>query len=152
MVDRFGRFSYAIAEISRCWHKIAADEMGRYGLKGVYAVYLVTLANHPEGMTAAKLAETTGKDKADVSRAVSVMLEKDIITRSDSGSKTYRAPLRLSQKGWDIASHVQKRAGLAVENGGRGLSEEGREQFYAALEQIIVNLQEACKEGLEENE
>lgn len=150
MVDRFGRFSYAIAEISRCWHKIASDEMGRYGLKGSYAVYMATLANHPEGMTAAKLAEATGRDKADVSRAVSVMLEKEIVIRTNGATKAYRAPIRLSQKGWQIASLVQQRAGLAVENGGRGLSEEGREQFYAALEKIIENLQDACKEGLEE--
>ena len=33
MVDRFERFSFAISEISRCWHKIAAEEMEAYGLK-----------------------------------------------------------------------------------------------------------------------
>ena len=27
MVERFERFSYAISEISRCWHKIAGEEM-----------------------------------------------------------------------------------------------------------------------------
>ena len=27
MVERFARFSLAISEISRCWHKLAAEEM-----------------------------------------------------------------------------------------------------------------------------
>ena len=26
-LDRFERFSYAIAVISRCWHRLAAEEM-----------------------------------------------------------------------------------------------------------------------------
>lgn len=30
MVDRFERFSFAISEISRCWHKLAAEEMEKY--------------------------------------------------------------------------------------------------------------------------
>ena len=27
MLDRFARFSLAIAEIDRCWHKLAAEEI-----------------------------------------------------------------------------------------------------------------------------
>ena len=27
MIERFERFSLAIAEISRCWHKLAGEEM-----------------------------------------------------------------------------------------------------------------------------
>lgn len=34
MVERFERFSLAIAESSRCWHKLAGEEMKVYGLKG----------------------------------------------------------------------------------------------------------------------
>ena len=60
MVDRFKRFSYAIFEISRCWHKLAADEMGRYGLKEPHAIYLTALEQTPEGCTAAQLAELFG--------------------------------------------------------------------------------------------
>ena len=37
MIDRFERFSVAIAEISRCWHKLATEEMKKYGLKGSHA-------------------------------------------------------------------------------------------------------------------
>ena len=33
MVERFERFSLAIFEISRYWHKLAAEEMSAYGLK-----------------------------------------------------------------------------------------------------------------------
>ena len=33
MVDRFEKFSLAISEISRYWHKIAAEELKPYELK-----------------------------------------------------------------------------------------------------------------------
>ena len=34
MIDRFERFSLAITEVSRYWHKIASGEMEQYGMKG----------------------------------------------------------------------------------------------------------------------
>ena len=43
MIDRFERFSYAISEISRCWHRIAGEEMGKYDLKGPFSVYFTII-------------------------------------------------------------------------------------------------------------
>ena len=43
MVERFARFSLAIFEISRCWHKLAAEEMAAYGLRGAHAIYLTAM-------------------------------------------------------------------------------------------------------------
>lgn len=148
MLDRFERFSYAITEISHCWHRIATEEMRHYGLKGTHAVYLVTLARYPEGITAARLGEITRRDKADVSRAVTALLKKGIIHREENDSKTYRAKLTLTDEGRKAMQQVQKRIDVAVENGGRGMSEELRNQFYQGLEIIAGNLQEICKEGL----
>ena len=30
MLNRFAKFSFSIAEIDRCWHKLAAEEMEKY--------------------------------------------------------------------------------------------------------------------------
>ena len=76
MIERFGRFSFAIFEITRHWHKLASDEMAKYGLKGPHATYLTTLYSFKDGITAPKLCELCGKDKADVSRMMSIMEEK----------------------------------------------------------------------------
>ena len=92
MVNRFERFSFAMFEISRCWHKLAGEEMVRYGLKGPHAIYLVTLAQYPEGITAAQLCEICGRDKSDVSRAMSSMVRSGLVIR-DSTAGTYRARL-----------------------------------------------------------
>ena len=148
MLDRFERFSIFISEISRCWHKIASDEMEKYGLKGPYAVYLTTMYRYPEGITAAKLAEQCSRDKADVSRAVSVMESKGLIAKESAGRNMYRAMLKLTPMGRTAAEHVNERACLAVELGGRGISEEDRAVLYECLGQITANLRILSEEGM----
>ena len=145
MVDRFERFSFAIYELSRYWHKIASDEMEKYGLKGPYAVYFTTLYRNPEGMTAARLCEVSGRDKADVSRAISAMEKQGLVSKEGS---QYRALLKLSPAGIQAAHQINERARVAVELGGRGLTPEHREIFYAAMEQIVANLQILSEKGL----
>ena len=151
MIGRFEKFTFAISELSRYWHKIASDEMAAYGLKGPYAVYLVTMQRHPEGITAARLCELCEKNKADVSRAMNDLEEKGMICRKTEGGNLYRAMLILTDKGKHAATHIRSLAETAVQVGGKGLSEEQRQTFYHALEVISTNLKEASKQGLPKN-
>jgi len=43
MVERFEKFSFEIFEATRYWHKLASEEMAKYGLKGPHSTYLMTL-------------------------------------------------------------------------------------------------------------
>lgn len=148
MLNRFARFSLAISEISRCWHKLAAEELAKYELNSPHAVYLNTLYQHEEGITAARLGELCCKNKADVSRMVSIMEKKGLVQRKSTGGNMYRALLKLTEEGKAAAQHVQERAALAVELAGEGLSDSDREVFYRSLELITANLQTLSKEGL----
>ncbi len=148
MIGRFERFSYAISEISRLWHRIAGEEMGKYGLKGSYSVYFTTLYRYPSGLTAAQLVDLCSRDKADVSRAMALLEKKGLVARVDPEGKAYRAPLILTQQGREIASHINNRAEAAVELASKGLPEEKRAVFYEALELITSNLQKLSKEGI----
>ena len=148
MYDRFARFSLAIAEIDRCWHKLAADEMAKYALNSPHAVYLNTLYSFEDGLTAAKLAELCCKNKADVSRMTSILEEKGLLRKESVDGKLYRAKLLLTEEGRRAAEHVRSRAALAVELAGAGMSDADREVFYRCLELIAGNLQALCKEGL----
>ena len=148
MVDRFQRFSLSLFEISRCWHKLAAEEMSKYGLKGPYAIYLVVLQHNPDGLTAARLCELCGRDKADVSRCLSAMLEKGLISRE--GGNSYRAKVFLTSLGCQAAEHVCRRASLAVELAGKDISDEERGVFYQALTSITGNLRALSRQGLPE--
>lgn len=148
MVDRFERFSFAIYELSRYWHKIAADEMEKYGLKGPYAIYFTILYRNAEGCTAAQLCEISGRDKADVSRAVSAMEAKGLLIKDGCNKNQYRASLKLTDAGKHAAEQINQRARIAVELGGKGLTPEKREIFYSALDQIVSNLETLSHEGL----
>ncbi len=146
MIDRFERFSIAISEISRYWHKIAGDVMEPYGLKGTHAIYVTTLAQHKEGITAAELCDICGKDKSDVSRLVSIMESKGFVRKE--GSNNYRTPLKLTEKGEILAAEIKEKACLAVNTAGKDLSEKDRRIFYTALAAITENLRIISKEGL----
>lgn len=148
MERRFDHFSYDIAEISKYWHKIAADEMARYDLKGSYAVYFTTLYHDQEGLTAAQLCEKCSRDKADVSRAMAILEKRGLAYRENAGSNQYRARIRLTELGRQAAEAIDERARLAAEYGGHGLTPEQREAFYAALDLIVANLQGLCRDGL----
>lgn len=148
MLDRFTRFSLAIAEIYRCWHKLAAEELAGYGLNSPHAVYLNALYENSEGLTSVRLGELCGKDKADVSRMTAILERKGLLYREGAENNRYRAVLKLSPEGMELAQHVRQRASLAVELGSSGLSQENREIFYSALELIASNLTQMSKEGL----
>ena len=72
-------FSFEIFEITRCWHKLASEEMSKYGLKGPHATYLMALLKYENGITAPQICELCGKDKADVSRMMSIMGKKGLV-------------------------------------------------------------------------
>lgn len=148
MINRFERFSVAISNISRYWHKIAAEEMEHYGLKGSHSIYLTTLCRFPEGITAAQFCEACGRDKAEVSRSVALMEKIGLIRKSGSN---YRTKLSLTERGLEAAQNVRDRAILAVALAGKGLSEEQRTTFYDALELITHNLQLISEQGLPES-
>jgi len=147
MISRFERFSFVITEITRYWHKIAAEEMEKHGLKGPHALYLVTMRRYPDGITATQLAEICSKDKSDVSRSMSLMIKKGLV-RKEGEKNRYRAMLKLTDEGNEAASQVEKSAMVAVDMAGRGITAENREIFYASLEKIADNLQMIIDEGL----
>ena len=148
MIDRFERFSFAVFEISRCWHKIAGDVMAQYGLKGPYAIYLVVMRRFHDGITAARLCEMCSRDKADVSRAVTAMEKEGLICREGSGG--YRASLKLTEAGREVANRVAELAERAVSRAGGSLEPDHLLKFYSALGVITANLQALSKEGFSE--
>lgn len=150
MYHRFERFSLAISEISRHWHKLTSEEMEKYGLKGVHGVYLLALARHCDGLTAPQLCDECGKDKSDVSRMMKIMEAKGLVVKDGGFQNRYGGVFRLTEEGISIADQIRIRAGQAVEIAGADLTEEQREIFYNALELITLRIRELSQEGLPE--
>ena len=151
MLDRFERFSYAISEISRCWRKLASEELAKYGLKSPHATYLTTLIKYPDGITVPKFCEVTCKDKSDASRMIAILEEKGLACKKDVAGSLYRGLWVLTDEGKCAAKQVSRRAGKAVELAGKDLDDLTREIFYKALESIVSNLTTLSKEGIPES-
>lgn len=141
-MDRFEYFTLSVFSITRYWNKIATEEMRQHGLKGAYVLYLITLSDLEEPPTAARLAELTQRDKADVSRAISTFQKKGLV--EPYGENRYRAPIRLTEAGMNLARDVRKKADSALQAAGQGLSEEMRRNMYQSLDIIAGNMREIC--------
>lgn len=144
MIKRFETFSQTLFRLTRCWNQIAGEEMRKHGLKGPYAIYIVTLHQSQGELTASELCRLCGKDKADVSRALAMMEKEGLISRESS----YRGKISLTEKGLQIASFLDGRAILAMEMAGKGITQENRQAFYQVLGLIAQNMEELSKDGL----
>ncbi len=150
MLERFERFSFAISEITRCWRKLATEELAKYGLKSPHARYLTTMYQYPDGIAVPKFCEITGKDKSDASRMIAVLEEKGLAKKKGVGGSLYRGLWVLTDEGRAAAEHVVLRAGKAVELSGKDLNEETRTIFYKALDSITINLAALSRDGIPE--
>ncbi len=139
-MDRFQHFSLSVFSITRYWTKIATEVMGQYDLKGSYALYLLALINAEEELTAARLTEITQRDKADVSRAIAVFQKKEIV--EPYGENRYRAPIRLTAKGQELALKIRQKSTEALQEASKGLDEDMSENLGKALDIIVENLRE----------
>lgn len=148
MVDRFEQFSFAILEISKYWHKLTTDEMKKYDLRGTHSIYLLAMSKYPDGITASQLCELCGRDKSDVSRMMSILEEKGLLTKEGIYQNLYNGVFKLTEAGKEAADFVRQRASLAVELAGSDLTDEHRASFYESLESIANNLRKLSKEGL----
>ena len=143
-MERFEHFSLAMAEIYKCWHQIAGKELSQFGLRGPHAIYLVVLQRHSEGLSMPRLCELLGKDKADVSRMMAILEQKEFVRKEGQ----YRASYVLTDQGLSVAREVLRKAQEAVDKAGSFLTEPEREVLYMALDGIVTNLKKMSKEGI----
>lgn len=151
MISRFEQFCTAISSIQHSIAKIERVEMEKYGLKGPHAQCLLVMGRSPEGITATELGESCEKDKAAISRTLSELEAAGMITRIDPRGKRYRSQLYLTEKGRAVAKQVDDRVHQAVSLVSQGYDVETREIFVQVLNMIATNLQDLCKNGLQED-
>ena len=148
MADRFEQFTTSVSRIYQSIQKIQRQEMANYGLKSAHVSCLLTLQQHPAGITAAELGKLCEKDKAAISRTLAELEEDGMVCRMKTESGVYRALLCLTPAGMQMAEKVKVRTVLAVKRAGSGLSDADRKILYEALSRIADNLQEMCRNGL----
>ena len=152
MISKYELYSTFISSMYHDIQHIERTEMAKYGLKGTYAQFLVTLSRFPEGVTAARLCEICEKDKAAVSRTMVELEQAGLVHRREKSGVHYRVPLILTEKGRETAERIKHLAVLAVEQASEGLSDQERDMFYRVLGHIVRNLHTVSRDGIQEKE
>lgn len=139
MIDRFQAFVSGITICYKYVQKIKTMEMTEFGLKGTHVMCIFYIRHSEEGLTAAQLCQLCAEDKAAISRTLMTLQDKGYI---EAGEKKYRAKLKLTVKGKELADQIDELIEQWVSFGGDGLTEEERNSFYYALDLISSNLRE----------
>lgn len=147
MIQRFAVFVTTVNMIYRSIQRIKTREMTELGLKGTHVMCLFQLNQYPQGLTATQLSTLCVEDKAAVSRAITKLKEKGLVTVEDIGAKRrYRARILLTEQGRNTAAQMIGYIETAVMKGGEGLTQEERETFYQVLHKISQNLSDYSTE------
>lgn len=149
-LERFEQFSYSIFEISRFWHQLTSREMEKHNLKGAHTLYMLNLYNYPEGISARELGRMCGRDKADVSRMMGSLEERELVIKEGSYQRMYGGVYKLTEQGRRVTEDVRSRVKLVVDIVGRDMPEDARSVFYMALTRITENVRKLSEEGIPE--
>lgn len=142
MFNRFETFMITINQINRSIQIIKNREMEAYGLKGTHVMCLYQLKQHANELTATELATLCGEDKAAVSRSLSKLEEKGLISFTDvEGKKRYRTVITLTQEGSKVCEQISQKIDELLQVYSKGISDEEREIFYRVFAAIADNLQ-----------
>lgn len=142
MIQRFQSFVTGITVCYKYIQRIKSMEMTEFGLKGTHAMCIFFLQHNLQGLTAAQLCQLCAEDKAAISRTLAALHKEGYL---EAGEKKYRAVLRLTDKGRQIACQVDELVAQWVGFGGDGMTEEERGTFYHCLELISGNLRESLE-------
>ena len=133
--DVVGRIGALDKEIQR----IKTAELARFGLRASDLMVVYYLEKNPEGLTGADLARLADVDRAAVSRTVT-RLAADGFVEVGEESTRYRAPIRLTEKGYAAMAEVNGLISQIVRQAGGGLMDEQRRALYASLESVLGQL------------
>ena len=147
MQDRFERFVVSITELHRYLQKLKELEMGQLDLKAGYTMCLYHLGKHPEGLTATQLTELCKEDKAAISRTLSQLSAKGLVScELPENKRSYRTLYYLTEEGSTVVRKIGSRIYSALAHGGDGMTEEQRVNLYDSLERISHNLEQYLAE------
>ncbi|MFR3998800.1 MAG: MarR family winged helix-turn-helix transcriptional regulator [Atopobiaceae bacterium] len=137
--SRFEDFVGLIGAIDKEIQRIKTAELARFGLRASDLMVVYYLEKNPEGLTGADLARLADVDRAAVSRTVT-RLAADGFVEVGEESTRYRAPIRLTEKGYAAMAEVNGLISQIVRQAGGGLMDEQRRALYASLESVLGQL------------
>ncbi len=140
--SRFEDFVGIISALSKEIQRIKNAEARRLGFRGADVMCLYYLVKYPDGLTAAELARLVDVSRAAVSRTVAHLAEDGFVEvgGSDDDASRYRAPIRLTEKGYEAARPLDDIIHRVLDEAGGELALRQRMQMYDSLNHILEKL------------
>ncbi len=143
MQERFKEFTLLIANLNRCIFKIKTDAVAGFNLRSSHVSCLYYLYKE-NGLTATKLCEVCGADKANISRTIKYLELNGFVIHVSKTQKKYNSELKLTDKGVSVATHIANRVDKVLDLASVGMSEEHRKIMYESLKLVNINLNKLC--------
>ena len=141
---RFEKFTYLISNIYKNIQRIKADEIERFGLKGVHVSWIYRLSQCPEGLSPAALAKSSGMNRSLISRELDLLLREGFVREptEDDGRRRYNLPLLLTERGQELSAEIARVVWDIQEDLDQDVTEEELRIFYRVLHMIDKRLEE----------
>lgn len=143
--ERFFRFTRLVDSLHKSVMRLRLDNAPAFGVKGVHVFWMYELSRHPDGLSAAELAQSSKIDRSLVSRELSV-LKKQGLVEADDTTRSYNAKLRLTALGRRAAEEIKGIALQIQTRASEGIPESELAVFYTVLEKLSRNLSTISEE------
>ncbi|MDM8271664.1 MarR family winged helix-turn-helix transcriptional regulator [Thermophilibacter provencensis] len=140
---RFEDFVGIISALNKEIQRIKTAEAKRLGFRGSDVMCLYYLVKHPEGLTASELARVVDVSRAAMSRTIAHLAEDGFVEVGDAeegDASKYRAPVRLTEKGFEAARPLDDIIHRVLDEAGGELAMRERLQMYDSLNHILERL------------
>ena len=141
MSNRFEYFTILISKIYRSIKKIKNIEMTEYNLRSQHVSVLYYLFLN-ESLTSKELCEKCEEDKGTISRTVCYLEENDYLCCESNNKKRYNSKFILTNKGKAVGEEINDNINAALDELGKCLPEEERNDFYKYLYLISDKLEQ----------
>ena len=136
--DNFEHFAQMLSTASKSIFRLKSKCMSKYGLSSTHTLCLRSLYENSEGLTKSEIADNCQIDKAQITRIMGELVEKDYVS-SDS-RKTYNCKFFLTESGMQITEEINETVDAIVKYVNSEIPKEDIEHFYSVFEAINKKL------------
>ncbi len=141
--ERFELFTLLISEFDKDIQKIKAARTRALGIKNVHALWLYLLLKHPDGLSAAQIAEKSRINRSLVSREIDALVDKGYVRTTETAEtaekRRYNWKFILTRSGIALAREISEIALEVQAHADRGITQNELEQFYATFRKLKDN-------------
>lgn len=144
MTPKFETFNRRLLQITREIQRLRIKHMKPYGLSGIHLGILIAL-NRNAALTVKELMDVEIVDKAQISRALKDLLNKNYVAPVPGQAGKYKIQYMLTDTGKSLAVELNELTSQIVGQADVGVNEEEIEVMYKTLDKIYANLSKIDK-------